>query len=561
MKINFISTAITALFLTTLALPLNAASAPERPNILLLVAEDLSPRIGAFGDEVAQTPSIDELAQRGVRYTQTFTTSGVCAPSRAALITGVHQGSIGAQHMRTSSRPVGSYKSVPPAEVKAFPELLRAAGYYTFTDLKLDYQFSGTRAGSGPFTIWNDEGAKSSWKGRNQEQPFFGLVNFILTHESGTFDPLGHWPQSWTHLLLQLYRAVSGGSPDEDPSLAAELVLPPYYPDIPSVRREMARHYQNIQAMDQEVKSILDRLRQDGLADNTIVIWTTDHGDGLPRAKRELFDSGIKVPMIIYWPEKWRPEHLTPGTIDQQLISFVDLAPTILAMAGVDRPGYLQGRDFLDQSEPLRRYIYAARDGIDEVMDRQRAVRDQRFKYIHSDYPDVAGGHPLAFRDIQAMTRDMRAMWKDGRLNAAQAKWFQAPGEEQLYDLENDPYELHNLASDLDYRTALLRLRSALSDWRERVGDTAETDEAQMVKNFLCGGKACVTPVPTIRVTSDSIQITNPEPGASIAYRLDGGDWQVYSEPIARGKVTQINAKSIRYGWEESETVTEVFEE
>ena len=271
---------------------------PERPNILLLVAEDMSDKVGAFGDELAYTPNIDELASMGVRYPNTFTTAGVCAPSRAALITGMHQISMGGQHMRTSTRPEGAYKCVPPANVKAFPELLRREGYFTFNTAKQDYQFSGTGVGSGPFTIWDEENNANMWRNRQTAQPFFGMVNFMITHESGVFTPLGHRPNSLIHFVLQLYRWLSlpghGDLPKTDP---AKIELPPYYPDQPAIRQDIARHYDNIARMDAQVGNILDKIKQDGLMEHTIIIWTTDHGDGLPRAKRELWGGHLHGPL------------------------------------------------------------------------------------------------------------------------------------------------------------------------------------------------------------------------------------------------------------------------
>jgi arylsulfatase A-like enzyme len=533
-----------------------AFSADSKPNILLLVAEDMSARVGAFGDATAVTPNLDSLAAEGLRLPNAFTTAGVCAPSRAALITGMHQISIGAQHMRTSTHPAGSYKSVPPPHIKAFPELLRAAGYYTFTDSKLDYQFSGTTAGSGPFTLWDAEGRNTGWEDREPDQPFFGMINFMATHESGTFDPLGYWPDSLLHLGMQIYRAMMFGIvSDSNPVSAAEVTLPPYYPDIPSVRREMARHYNNIHSMDRQVGELLTQLERDGLTDNTIVIWTTDHGDGLPRAKRELYDSGIKVPMIIRWPQQWRPAGIKPGTQDRRLISFVDLAPTILAMAGVPAPDYLQGSNFLSPEIAPRNYIFASRDRIDEIEDRQRAARDKRFKYIRSWHPGLAGGHPLAFRDLQQMTRDMRSLWKAGKLNEAQAKWFQSAGEEQLYDLHDDPHELRNLASNPDYQQTLSRMRSALQDWLKTVEDMGETPEQQMISDFLCGDRQCVTPPPKLTIEHGRLNLSSDIPGASIGFRLDNGDWRPYQRPVPVAGLRSVEAKAVRYGWEES-TVT-----
>ena len=274
------------------------------PNILLLVAEDLSTRIGAYGDKVARTPNLDALAKRSVRFTQVFTTAGVCAPSRAALVMGQHQISFGAQHMRTSTGPHGLYYAQPDAHLKAFPELLRAAGYFTFTDGKLDYQFSGIGAGSGPFTLWDEEGEEAHWRNREPGQPFFGLINFLETHESGLMR-MDVEPHSESHRATQRMR-ISRGLVAKAVTDPADVNVPPYYPDIPEVRADIARHYDNIHAMDARVGKILSTLEQDGLSERTIVIWTTDHGDGLPRAKREIFDTGIHVPMLVHVPSSSR---------------------------------------------------------------------------------------------------------------------------------------------------------------------------------------------------------------------------------------------------------------
>lgn len=525
-----------------------------RPNLLLFVAEDLSPRIGAFGDPVASTPHIDRLAREGVRYPNTFTTAGVCAPSRAALITGVHQISIGAQYMRASTRPAGAYTSVPPPEVKAFPELLRASGYYTFVNQKLDYQFSGVFTGSGPFTIWDAEGTES-WRGRPDGAPFFGMINLGETHESAVFRPLGSWPHSGMHFLMQLVLAYQygihelwGRQGSTDP---ASLSLPPYYPDAPAVREDVARHYDNIARMDAHLGEILARLEADGLADSTIVVFTTDHGDGLPRAKRELYDSGIRVPLVVRWPESLRPAGALPGTVDERLVSFVDLAPTILAWAGAAPPAFLHGRSLAAAS---RSYVFASRDRIDEVPDRQRAVRDARFKYIRSWYPEQPGGHRLAFRDN---LESMRELWKlrdEGRLDAAQSLWFEPPGPERLFDLEKDAYELHDVASEPAYAQDLLRLRAALDAWLARVGDTSEQAEDDMVASFWPAGEQPVTDAPVLEVSSGRVSIRAPNAGASIGYRVGDGDWQLYTGPFAAPPGARITAKAVRYGWKESES-------
>jgi arylsulfatase A-like enzyme len=538
--------------LIPLLLTLNSV-ATERPNILVLMAEDMSSRVGAFDDPVAITPHLDALAAAGVRYPNTFTTAGVCAPSRAAHITGVHQMAMSGQHMRSSTAPTGGYLAEPPAMVKAYPELLRANGYYTWTDNKLDYQFSGVLAGSGPFTIWNHEGDQH-WRQRELDQPFFGLINFQLTHESGVFTPLGQWPHSISHAIMQLVRAITlPRVSDTSPVSPDRVQLPPYYADTPLARADLARHYNNIHAMDQQVGALLAQLEADGLADSTIVIWTTDHGDGLPRAKRELFDSGIKVPLIIRWPPAYRPAGLAENSVDSRLVSLVDFAPTLLALAGVKPPAYLHGSDFTKASQ--RQYVFAARDRIDEVYDRQRAVRDQRFKYIRSWYPEIAGGQGVEYRDNIAMMRELRQLSAQGVLSPAQQQWFEPVAQERLYDTYNDPFELTNIATDPAYQKPLHRLRTALTDWQQRVGDGSELSESAMVAAFAAAA-GTTTAAPQFTKTAKQLILSSKTEGASIGYRRDGGEWQIYRAPLEVTAKTSIVAKAVRYGWLESAAIS-----
>ena len=543
--------------IAAMALPAHSTEQAGRPNILVLMAEDMSARVGAFGDPVARTPNIDRLAQQGVRYPNTFTTAGVCAPSRAAHITGMHQIAMGGQHMRTSTYPDGGYLAVPPAEVKAYPELLRREGYFTWTDVKLDYQFSGSVFSSGPFTIWDaqDRDAHFRWRDRQPGQPFYGLVNFAVTHESGIFQPLGNWPNSMSHFVMQVMRALlAPDAPEMPPTDPETIVLPPYLPDVPAVRADIARHYDNIAIMDWEVGQILAGLEADGLAESTIVIWTTDHGDGLPRSKRELYDTGIKVPMVIRWPEKYRPAGVPAGAVDMRMVSFVDLAPTILRLAGAELPDYLQGRD-LSHSEP-RQYIFASRDRIDEVPDRQRAVRDRQYKYVRSWYPHLPGGHPLKFRDNLDMMQAMWSLLEEGKLNEQQRLWFEPSGKERLFDLDVDPWELNDLAGDPEYAQVLTRMRGALETWRNEVGDWSDEPEAQMVARFQPKGETPVTAAPSVSFAQQGMVLSSQTEGASLGYSLDEGDsWQLYVDPVAVPSGSVVIAKAVRYGFEESEEV------
>jgi arylsulfatase A-like enzyme len=308
--------------------------------------------------------------------------------------------------------------------------------------------------------------------------------------------------------------------------------------------------------MDKQVGDILKQLKKQGLADSTIVIWTADHGDGLPRAKRELFDSGIKVPLIIRWPEAFRPANVRPGALDERLISFVDLAPTILSLAGVPVPTYIQGRNFAAVDAQPREYIYASRDRIDELVDRQRAVRDKRYKYLRSWYPQVAGGFDLKYRNNIEMVREMRALYEAGKLDAVQRQWYEPAGAERLYDLQQDPYEIHDVSADPQYQDVLQRLRGAMDSWLACVGDWSEQSEADMVARFQPHGERLVTPVPKLSIKDGNAVVTPAAAGHSVEYRVNGGHWKLYTHPVKVEFGSEVDAKAVRYGWEESGIVS-----
>ncbi len=530
-----------------------------RPNILLLFAEDMSSRVNSFGDPVAVTPNLDRLAREGVRFTNVFAGASTCGPSRAALMTGVHSIATGSQHMRTSSRPAGAYRSVPPPEVKAFPERLRAAGYYTFTDGKLDYQFSGVLNESGPFTIWDEEGSGTRWSSKAPGQPFFGLINFIVTHESGAFPSLGERPHSVTGFVIQLWHFFSDYEVGEGPVRAEAVRVPPYYPDTRIVREDLSRVYNNVFQMDLQVGAILEQLEADGLLEQTIVIWATDHGDGLPRAKRSLHEAGLRVPMIIRWPEGLRPAHLAPGEVDRRLVSLLDLVPAIDAIAGLETPEWVQGRDFLE-ADPARTEVFATQDRVDELYDRQRTVRNHKFAYIQSDYPALPIAYSNDFRDNLPMMRELLALHQAGKLEGHPASLFAPVGKERLYDLVADPFELTNLAGRPEFEQAQNALRTSLEAWLLRTGDSSEMLEDAMVASFLEEGAPRETAPPEIFFSDGRVEIRAPDQGASIGYRLGesswfGADsWKVYSGPFPIEGPTEINAKAIRYGWDESDS-------
>ena len=528
-----------------------AVNSGTPPNIVLIVAEDLSPRIGAFGDPVAQTPNIDELAQQGVRFDRVFAAAGVCAPNRSALITGVYPQSLGTQHMRTSTK---GYQAVPGAEVKAFPELLRKAGYVTANTAKTDYQFGE------PFTIWDINHGDFShppdlalWRRLPGNAPFFAMINLMSTHESRLATPQTQGQGPLGAMVTRLVAAREAAvAKVTDP---ATVQVPDYYPDVPQVRQSIAQHYDNVHFMDAQVGQVLANLRQDGLLDSTVVIWTTDHGDGLPRAKRSVYDSGLHIPLILRLPGEERA-----GQVDSRLISMVDLAPSVLALAGIQPPDFIQGRALLTADES-QQYVFAGRDRMDSVPDYVRAVRDQRYKYIRNYLPDLAYYRPLTFRDMFPV---MQALWQGnaaGTLAPQQQFYFDAPRPaEELYDLQEDPQELVNLAGRSSHQDTLKRLSQAMDQWLADVGDTSAMAEEDMMEAMWPGGQQPQTQPPAFLVQGQRLLLSSPTLGASIAYRVSGDDapWMLYSGPIPWpvSRQDHVEAKAVRYGYEESPVVT-----
>jgi len=543
---------------TTRAAQQPPARPPSRPNIVWISNEDMSPHLGAYGDTLARTPVLDRLAAESIRYTHAFTTAPVCAPSRAAIITGMYQTAIGAQHMRTTEDRVpelpGPYLAVPPFYVKAFPEYLRAAGYFTSNRAKTDYQFGV------PFTIWDDLGGSAHWRNRpDSNQPFFSVFNLEVTHESQIF------PSS---------PARKGKPLVTDRS---KIVVPPYYPDTPAVRDELARMYDNIADMDGQVGEILRQLEADGLGDNTIVFYWSDHGDGVPRSKRSLYDSGLRVPLMVRWPKLSAP---VAGSVNDQLVSLIDLAPTVLALAGVEIPAHLQGRVLVGPKAVLApEFVFAARDRMDIEYDMMRSARDRRFLYIRNFAPELPYAGHIIYRNQSAIMQEWLRLQAERALTGAAALWMRTnrPAEE-LYDTAADPHQIRNLATEMAHRETLERMRGAVSDWMTQIGDQGLVNEPEMIQRMWPGGVQPETAQPYIvprreldaPARRESFAITAPvevviyvpTQGASIGYTTDAGPtptWRLYTGPILIDGPTTLRAKAIRYGYKESAEARVVF--
>ncbi|MBN2377839.1 MAG: sulfatase-like hydrolase/transferase [Sedimentisphaerales bacterium] len=435
------------------------AAQPAQPNILWLSCEDISPHLGCYGQEYAITPNIDQLATEGVRYTRAFTVHGVCAPSRSGIITGMHPSSLGSVNMRC--------RALKPDSIKCFTEYLRADGYYCTNNSKEDYNFKTPKA------AWDQSSSKAHWKNRPPEKPFFAVFNFTGTHESklwnsADFDnthPPRLKPSQWQ-------------KPEN-------MTVPPIYPDTLAVRRDFARLFERITEFDYFVKDKIDELKQAGLYENTIIFIWSDHGDPLPRAKRCLYDSGTLVPLIVRIPEPFRTNNQgKPNTTDDRFINFIDLGSTVLNLTGLPVPKHMQGQPFLGPNlPPPRKYIFGARQRIDELFDMVRSVRDEQYRYIRNFMPFVPYLPFLQYSEKCNTLKSLRNLHAQNQLNNVQAQWLSdhRPAEE-LYDLKNDPWETHNLAQNPQYTNVQNQLRTVLENWMIETRDTGLIPEPEMIR-------------------------------------------------------------------------------
>lgn len=520
-----------------------ALFAADPPNIVWISVEDMSPWLACYGDDTVATPNIDRLAREGVRYTHAYANTPVCAPARSTLITGMYATSIGSMHMRTGN-PSGAalardpdaydgipnYEAVPPVGVRCFTEYLREAGYHCSNQSKKDYQFKA------PVTAWDASGGKAHWRQREVDQPFFAVFNITGTHESGTFPNRRRAPKV------------------ADPALVP---VPPYYPDTPRVRDDIARTYDNIVAMDGRVGQLMKQLADDGLLENTIVIFFSDHGVGLPRGKRSIYDSGTRVPLIIRWPDGRQA-----GTVDGRPVAFVDFAPTTLSIAEVEVPGYMQGQVFAGpDTEKPKSHVFINADRMDSVTDRTRAVTDGRYRYVRNGMTDRPRLYPVAYAENIPMMADIHALRASGAATPAQWQIVSAtkPSEE-LYELASDSHEVVNRIDDPTLAAVRDELRAELDAWIKRTGDLGMLPEAGMVRDRLWSGADAQPTTVTPQLTRDSrgqVSIACATPGATIGYRRGGqGPWSIYTGPFAVEGLQSLQVRAHRLGYLPSADVT-----
>jgi uncharacterized sulfatase len=425
-------------------LVISVASAADRPNVLWITSEDNGPHIGAFGDEYADTPNLDRLAAMGTIFANCWSTAPVCAPARTTLISGLYPPCTGAEHMRSITRL--------PANMKMYPQFLREAGYYCTNKTKEDYNLEK------PGQVWDGQG---TWRDREPGQSFFSVINFTTSHES----QLRKRPHTLKH----------------DPS---KVKIPAYHPDTPEVRHDWAQYHDKITEMDAQVGKVLDDLEADGLMDDTIIFYYGDHGSGMPRSKRWPYNSGLNVPLIVRVPEKYQklaPEGYKAGGKSDQLVGFIDFAPTLLSIVGIQPPDWIQGHAFMGEfRQPAQPYAFGFRGRMDERYDMVRVVRDKRYIYIRNFMPHKIYGQFIAYMFQTPTTRVWKQLYDERKLNTAQSSFWQAKPAEELYDLQNDPDEVHNLAVAPEHRSTVERFQDVLRNKLLEIRDVGFLPEAEI---------------------------------------------------------------------------------
>jgi arylsulfatase A-like enzyme len=428
-------------------------NAQQLPNILWIVVEDMSCDFGYQGQELVQTPHVDRLAKEGIVFSNAYVTAPVCSTSRSAMITGMYQTSIGA-HNHPMGR--GKVKHYLPESVRPIPELFKEAGYFVSnTNIgfnkfgKTDYDF-----------MWDYRGLYDApdWSGRKPGQPFFAQVQLF----GGKYRNI---PSAYARVKKEMDYLVT---PDQ-------VNLPPYYPDVPEFRKDWAEYLNSVQYTDREVGNIIQRLKEDKVLDNTVIFFITDHGVSQARGKQFLYEEGAKIPFVV-----WAPGRIKSGTTREELISHIDMGATSLYFAGIDIPKYMQARPLFGPQAQSREYVVSARDRCDETVDRIRSIRMDNYKYIRNFYPKRPYLQPCIYKDKKPFMAPLRKLYAEAKLNDVQLLIMaETRPEEELYDLSEDSWEIHNLAEDPKYLDKLREMRAILGNWIIETDDQGRFPESE----------------------------------------------------------------------------------
>ena len=507
------------------------SEAQIRPNIIWLVAEDQSPDFfPMYGDSTISLPNIESLSLDGVVFTNAYTPVPVCAPTRSAIITGMYPTTLGTHNMRTynayttENQPeigIPSYSPLVPDGVKMFTEYLRKEGYYCTNNAKEDYNFKAPESG------WDESSTSAHWRNRPKDAPFFSVFNFNVCHESGI------WKQGEEELYV---------SPDS-------ISVPPYFPDNDVIRHDLAVNYSNLKRLDEELGKIINQLKEDGLYENSIIFFYGDHGGPFPRYKRALYDTGIKLPLVIKFQN-----NLKKSNYDDRLISFIDFAPTLLSWAGITPPKVMQGKAqfgvYRDSTES--NYVFASSDRFDEMYDKLRAVRTKRFKYIRNYNPEISNALAVKYREQIPMMQNMMTLRALGKLDSLPSLWFRTPKpEEELYDMENDPFELVNLSNQVQFQDTLVHLRKVLNTWIKETNDLGRTPEKDLITMWLPNGEQPKLKPLQMVEKGEEINLISEKSDATIIWKEPGDvSWHIFSKPL--NKNVSFIAKAVRIGYTDS---------
>ncbi len=452
---DFLRNSLSAAAVVAAAGP-DAMANQERPNFLWLTCEDISPYLGCYGCEEAETPHLDRLAVEGIRFTQAYACAPVCAVARSSLLTGMYSSTIGAHQMRSHT--------LLPACIPAYPKIFRDAGYYCTNNSKEDY--------NSPFNknpdLWDESSGRAHYKNRTPGQPFFAVFNFTVTHESQLDEQ---------RINTYVAREDIPPTPRNDP---AYIQLPPYDPDLPEIRQDWARLHDLITLMDRMVGEKLAELEASGEAENTIVFFYSDHGGQLARSKRFIYNVGTQVPLIVRFPKKWQhlaPAH--PGDTTDRLVNFIDLPKTVISMAALPVPELMQGNIFLGKdAEPPQRTVHFFRDRMSERPDFSRAVTDGRWYFIRNFMPHRPRGRDTRYGfNVQANWRAWEQHYDTGLCDPIQSQFFMPKPPVEFFDTQHDPWHVTNLAAHPDHQEQRRLLEKDLDDWMVQTRDLGLTPE------------------------------------------------------------------------------------
>ena len=537
------------LFMLFFCLYIQAQEKTEKPlNIIWISCEDIGPILSTYGNKAIKTPNIDRIAAEGVKYTNAYSTVGVCAPSRFSIITGMYPARLGAHNMRTgnfytykdpdkltykqnkgvidkSGINIPEYEVVTPTNIKAFTEYLRNENYYCINNNKCDYQFNS------PFTAWDEVSGNISYKDRPKNTPFFYVKNLMVTHES--------------RIWLRKNEPITVNKDI--------LKIPAYYPDIPEVRNDIAIKYSNIQEMDRQVGEIISDLEKNDLLDKTIIFFWSDHGGNLLRQKRAVGNSGLKVPLIIRFPDGYRS-----GEVDNRIVSLMDLGPTTMSLLEIKPPSFLDGKAFLGKYKTKpRNYAFGSADRFDESTDMQRSVIDGRFVYIKNFMPELPLIYRNKYREQVSMNKKIIQMDRDDELiGDSKYIFMKSKQDEELYDLKFDPYEVDNIANNPDYKDKLIELRNALNTWQYEIDDKGFINESELINEFWPNMIQPITKPVEITVSDNVISLKCETKGASIGYQIGAQigsqNWKLYNKPFDLSSNQKLATRAIKIGYKAS---------